>query len=71
VDLPRSAAATHRYERKGDYTITFTAEWIGTYRWRQVPGGGWSPPIPFAGNPAAISTSTPYHVTEIRSVLQP
>jgi len=69
--LPRSAAATHRYERKGDYTITFTAAWNGTYRWRQAPGGIWSSPIPFAGNPATISTSTPYHVAEIRAILQP
>lgn len=71
ADLPRSAAATHRYERKGDYTITFTAAWNGTYRWRQVPGGAWSGPIPFAGNPATISSSTPYHVSEIRAILQP
>ncbi|GBE21584.1 hypothetical protein BMS3Bbin01_00929 [bacterium BMS3Bbin01] len=70
-DLPHSAAATHRYEGKGDYTVTFTAGWNGTYRWRQLPGGAWSTPIPFAGNPAAISTSTPYPVTEIRAVLTP
>jgi len=71
ADLPRSAAATHRYERKGDYTITFTAAWNGTYRWRQLPGGAWSSPTPFAGNPATISSSTPYHVSEIRAILQP
>lgn len=71
TDLPHSAAATHRYERKGDYTITFTAAWNGTYRWRLLPGGAWSGLIPFAGNPATISTSTPYHVAEIRAILQP
>jgi hypothetical protein len=70
-NLPRSAAATHRYERKGDYTITFTAGWTGTYRWRRLRGGAWSTPIPFAGNPATITTATPYPVVEIRSVLQP
>jgi hypothetical protein len=70
-DLPASAAGIHRYEQKGDYTITFTVDWNGTYRWRQVPGGSWSAPIPFPGNPATISTSLPYHVSEVRSVLQP
>jgi hypothetical protein len=71
TDLPASAAATHIYERKGDYTITFTAGWNGTYRWRQLPGGAWSAPTPFAGNPAVVTTSTAYHVTEIRSILTP
>jgi hypothetical protein len=71
ADLPQSAAATHRYERKGDYTITFTAAWNGTYRWRQLPAGAWSGSTSFAGNPATISTSIPYHVAEIRSLLQP
>jgi len=71
TDLPQSAAATHRYERKGDYTITFTAAWNGTYRWRQLPAGAWSGSTSFAGNPATISTSIPYHVAEIRSLLQP
>ena len=70
-DLPESAAAVHRYERKGDYTITFAVGWTGTYRWRQLPGGTWSTPIPFAGNPAVISTSIPYRVVELRSILQP
>ena len=70
-DLPHSAAATHRYERKGDYTITFTAAWNGTYRWRQLPGGAWSTPIPFADNPALIATSFTYPVSEVRAVLSP
>jgi hypothetical protein len=70
-DLPDSAAAIYLYETKGDYTVTFTAGWFGTYRWRQLPGGGWSPPIPFAGNPATITIVVPYPVAEIRAVLVP
>lgn len=69
--LPASAAATYRYDRKGDYTITLTMEWTGTYRWRDGAAAPWSPPIPFPSNVATVTSSIPYHVVEIRSVLQP
>lgn len=70
-DLPDTAAATYLYETKGEYTVTFTAGWIGTYRWRQLPGGAWSTPVPFAGNPATVTTTVVYPVVEVRSVLTP
>ena len=60
-------AATYMYETKGDYTLTATVMWSGTYSYS---GNGQPPQTVSLGTTERDSTQ-PYHVVEIRSVLEP
>ena len=56
-------AATYMYETNGDYTLTLTVTWSGTYTFT-APGGG-APQTVDLGTTSRSSTR-PYHVIEIR-----
>lgn len=57
-------AATYMYETVGDYTLTMTVTWSGTYTFT-TPGGG--PPQTVDLGTTTRSSSRDYHVVEIRS----
>lgn len=58
-------AATYTYETKGDYTVTYTVTWEGSY----VFSGPGVNEVVDLGTTTTSSTRT-YHVTEVRSVLR-
>lgn len=58
-------AATYTYETKGDYTVTQTVTWAGTYR---LTGPGVNEVVDL-GTTTTTSSRT-YHVTEVRAVLR-
>lgn len=58
-------AATYTYETKGDYTVTYTVTWEGTYT---LSGPGVNEVVDL-GTTTTSSTRT-YHVTEVRAVLK-
>ncbi len=58
-------AATYTYETKGDYTVTQTVTWAGTYT---LTGPGVNEVVDL-GTTATTSSRT-YHVTEVRAVLR-
>ena len=57
-------AASHVYEKAGDYTLTVTVTWSGTYEWAGAGLGG-------TGNLGGldVTVSRTYHVREARGVL--
>lgn len=57
-------AATYMYETVGDYTLTMSVTWSGTYSFT-APGGG--PPQTVDLGTTTRSSSRDYHVIEIRS----
>jgi hypothetical protein len=58
-------AATYMYKTKGDYTLTMTVTWAGSYTYTDPAGATQSVDLG-----TTIRTATrPYHVVEIRSVL--
>ena len=58
-------AATYTYETKGDYTVTYTVTWEGSY----VFSGPGVNEVVDLGTTTTSSTRT-YHVTEVRAVLR-
>lgn len=58
-------AATYTYETKGDYTVTYTITWEGSYT---LSGPGVDEVVDL-GTTTTSSTRT-YHVTEVRAVLR-
>lgn len=60
-------AATYMYETKGDYTLTMAVMWSGTYTY----SGNGQPAQTVSLGTTDRSSTQPYHVVEIRSVLEP
>ncbi|MGH9165302.1 MAG: hypothetical protein ACRDZW_07325 [Acidimicrobiales bacterium] len=60
-------AATYMYETRGDYTLTMTVTWTGSYTYSDPAGAVQSVDL---GTTTRTATR-PYHVVEIRSVLEP
>ena len=58
-------SAEYMYETKGDYTVTLTVWWSGDFTFS---GNGVPPQTETLGE-SSRSSSRPYHVIEVRSVL--
>lgn len=59
-------AATYMYETIGDYTLTMTLVWSGSYTY----SGPGVPPQTASLGAVTRSSTLPYHVAEVRSVLE-
>ena len=63
---PENPAVRHRYERKGDYTITLSVVWEGSY---VFTGPGIANPVTVDLGAVTNTSSVSYPVIEVRSVL--
>jgi hypothetical protein len=65
---PSHPAATHVYERKGEYTVAVGSVWDADVT---MTGPGIPTPLPIAIGTAVVSATRDYTVVEVRSVLVP